>query len=616
MPAAVLGPVAAVTLSLALAAPPGAQTAPPRDVRAGVQAPAPVGTAQVTGAVTMAGTGQPARKTRVTLSGTEIRGTRSATTDDQGRFSFTALPAGRYSLSANRPGYLSISYGARQPGRQGTQIQLSEGQKFQANLQIPRGSVITGIVMDENGEPTPQVPVRVMRFVIQNGQRTLQNSSSASTDDRGMYRIYGLLPGEYIVCATPRNNTVADGERMVFELQALRQEMEVAGRGNPEQARALAARVSALQQMQQSMPSDGPPPGYAPICYPGSISAANATAVPVGIGEERVGIDFQLQLAPLARVEGTVLNSTGAQLRDISLNLTEVNAMGQAMPAISARADGEGRFRMNNVPPGQYRLTARANIGAPQAGGGRGGPPGQRPEPVIVWASADVVVDGRNVSNVILTLQQGVSVSGQLAFDGSIQAPADLTRFRVTMAPVGPNPFGGGASAARVDANGRFTIPSVPPGRYRLSAGASNGWFPESSMIGGQDALDFPFEVKGTQNISGAVVTFTDKQTELTGVVTNERGEPAVDYTLVAFPSDQRYWGTGTSRRIQTTRPGTDGRYTWRNLPPGDYRIAPVLDIDPGMTSDPQFLQQLEQTSLRITLQAGEKKVQDIRFGG
>lgn len=612
MSPAVLGTLAAITVSLTLSA----QVAPPRDSRPGPATPPPAGTAVVTGTVTMAGTGQPARKTRVTISGTEIRGSRSATTDDQGRFSFTALPAGRYSLNANRPGYLSIAYGARQPGRQGTQIQLSDGQKFQAQLQIPRGSVITGVVMDENGEPSPQVPVRVMRFVTQNGQRTLQNSSSASTDDRGLYRIYGLLPGEYIVCATPRNTSTADGDRVLLEMQALRQELEAAGRTNPEQVRVLSERVNALQQLQQATPNDGPPPGYAPICYPGSISASNATAVPVGIGEERVGIDFQLQLAPLARVEGTVINSTGAQTRDVSLSLTEVNPMGQAMPAMSARADGEGRFRINNVPPGQYRLTARANIAAQPAGGGGRGNPLQRAEAIIVWASADVVVDGRNVSNVMMTLQQGVSVSGQLTFEGSLQPPTDLTRFRVMMAPVGPNPFGGGSSAARVDANGRFTIPSVPPGRYRLSAGGSNGWFPESSMIGGQDALDFPFDVKGNQNVSGAVITFTDKQTELTGVVTNERGEPAVDYTLVAFPSDQRYWGNGASRRIQTTRPGTDGRFTWRNLPPGDYRIAPILDIDPGMTSDPAFLQQLEQTSLRITLQPGEKKVQDIRFGG
>lgn len=613
---AVLRTSFALTAALALATPALGQVAPPRDAaRPGVQTPPATGTAVIMGNVTMAGTGQPARKTRVTLSGTEIRGSRTATTDDQGRFSFTALPVGRYSLSASRPGHLTVTYGARQPGRPGTQIQLSAGQKFEASLQVPRGSVITGMVLDENGEVTPQVPVRLMRVVTQNGQRTLQNSSSASTDDRGIYRVFGLLPGEYIVCATPRNNTMAQADQVMSELRGLRSALAAGGQSNPEQARAIEARIASIQG---SMPpsDEGPPPGYAPVCYPGSISTTSATAVPLGIGEERAGIDFQLQLAPLARVEGTVINSTGAQLREISLNLSEINPLGQAMPNQSARADGEGRFRIPNVPPGQYRLTARANIATtPAAGGGRGGPPAQRPEPIIVWASADIVVDGRTVSNVTLTLQQGISVSGQLAFEGAIPAPTDLTRIRVTMAPVGPNPFGGGASGARVDANGRFTIASVPPGRYRLSAGGSNGWFAESSMIGGQDALDFPFEVKGNQNIGGAVITFTDKQTELSGMVTNARGEPAVEYTLVAFPADQRYW-VGSSRRIQTARPATDGRYTWRNLPPGEYRIAPALDLEPGMITDPAFLQQLETNSLRVTLQPGEKKVQDIRFGG
>ena len=611
---AVLRTSFALATTLCLAVPAIAQVAPARD-RPGAQTPSPTGTAVITGTVTMAGTGQPARKARVMLSGTEIRGSRTAATDDQGRFLFTALPAGRYSLSASRPGHLTATYGARQPGRPGTQIQLSNGQKFEASLQVPRGSVITGMVLDENGEVSPQVPVRLMRVVTQNGQRTLQNSSSASTDDRGIYRVFGLLPGEYVVCATPRNNTMVQADQMMAELQGLRGALAGGGQTNPEQLRSIEARIAAIQG---SMPQtdEGPPPGYAPVCYPGSLSAGSATPVPLGVGEERVGIDFQLQLAPLARVEGTVINSTGAQIRDISLNMSEINPLGQAMQNLNARADGEGRFRIPNVPPGQYRLTARANIGAaPAAGGGRGGPPAQRPEPVVVWASADVVVDGRNVANVMLTLQQGVSVSGQLAFEGATPAPTDLSRVRVTMSPVGPNPFGGGASGARVDANGRFTIQSVPPGRYRLSAGGPNGWVPESSMIGGQDALDFPFEVKGNQNISGAVVTFTDKQTELSGTVTNDRGQPAVEYTLVAFPVDQRYW-VGSSRRIQTARPATDGRYTWRNLPPGEYRIAPALDIEPGMITDPAFLQQLETNSLRVTLQPGEKKVQDIRFGG
>jgi hypothetical protein len=159
-----------------------------------------------------------------------------------------------------------------------------------------------------------------------------------------------------------------------------------------------------------------------------------------------------------------------------------------------------------------------------------------------------------------------------------------------------------------------LTVPSLPPGRYRISAGGANAWFVESAVVGGQDALDFPFEVKPNQNVSGVAITMTDRQTEISGIVTDDKSQPALDYTLVVFPADSRYWN-GSARRIQTIRPGTDGRYTSRNLPPGDYKIGTVLEIEPGAASDPAFLQQLESSALRVTIAAGEKKVQDIRVG-
>jgi hypothetical protein len=293
------------------------------------------------------------------------------------------------------------------------------------------------------------------------------------------------------------------------------------------------------------------------------------------------------------------------------------------MGTISARADSEGRFRLMNVPPGQYRVTARSTITpasteereASAGGRGRGGR-GQAPraEPITVWGAADITVDGRPITNLLLSLQRGISVSGHVTFDGTTPPPQDLTRIRVTMSPSEPSPFGGSV-AARPDAQGRFTIPSVPPGLYRLSASGAPGWSIESSTISGQDSLDFPIEVKGTENLSGAAITFTDRQTELTGIVTDERNQPTSTYSLLVFPADSRYW-TGSARRIQSTRPATDGRYTFRNLPPGEYRLAPVYDVEPGQTSDPDYLQQVEATSLRVTLQPGEKKVQDMRVGG
>jgi protocatechuate 3,4-dioxygenase beta subunit len=604
-----------------------AQNPPPRDPQRPGQRPAPVGTAEISGVVMMAGSSQPARKTRVSLSGGVPGGgrggNRSVTTDDTGRYAFTALPGGRYSVTASKPGHVTVYYGQRQPGRPGTQIELSDGQKFRADMQIPKGSVITGTVLDEHGEPAPQTQVRVMRLVTANGERTLAGTNTASTDDRGIYRAFGLMPGDYVVCARPTNANLPNFQRMEVELRSLQ---EAAERVTAEQAVMLRERIASIQGAVPSGENETTP-GYAPVCYPGTVSPASASPVTIGIAEERTAVDFQLQLAPLANIEGTVVNSTGAALTQMSVMLTDAASLGPSMLNMNARPDAEGRFQIRNVPPGQYRLTARSTIAPPRpapgttpaAGrgraGARGGGRGAGNQPVTVWASVDLSVDGRNLSNVMLSLQQGVSVSGQVAFEGTTQAPpTDLTRMRVSISPVGRSPFGG-ASATQVDAAGRFTIPSVPPGRYRLNATGAGNWFTESAMIGGQDALDFPFEIKGNQNVPGVTITLTDRRTELTGKVVDDKNQPAVDYTIIIFPADQRYWA-GASRRIQTTRPSTDGTYAFRNLPPGDYRIATPYDIEPGTTSDPAILQQLEASSMRVTLQAGERKVQNIRLGG
>lgn len=100
-----------------------------------------------------------------------------------------------------------------------------------------------------------------------------------------------------------------------------------------------------------------------------------------------------------------------------------------------------------------------------------------------------------------------------------------------------------------------------------MTATGAPRWFVESVTIGGQDALDAPFEIKPDQNISDAHTTFTDRQTDLSGTLVDERHQPALDYTLLVFPADSQFW-TASTRRIRTVRPATDGRYTIRNLPP------------------------------------------------
>jgi Carboxypeptidase regulatory-like domain len=596
---------------------------PPRDPRANIPV-MPTGKGSITGTVIVAGTGQPARRARVNLNGSaEAAGSVSTMTDDQGRFTFNSLPEGRFSLSASKPGHISGSYGQRRPGRAGTPIQLAAGQRLQVQIQLWRGGVLTGTLVDEHGEAIPGTPVRALRFVMQNGERTLQPAGNGQTDDRGVYRIYGLQPGDYLVNATPRNPSGPDEDRMLAEVRALTERMQAMPAATADDARAAMTRLSMLQSIDAS---DDGSTGYAPVYYPGTTAPASAQTISLGPGEEKGGIDFQYQIVPIARIEGIV---TGVQSPQ-GLQVTIINT-GFEVPGASpgnARVDQQGTFRISNVPPGQYRLIARANI-APADGGpnGRGGGPGRGGmgpgfarmggpgSPLTrLWATADVAVDGRNVTNVVLTLQPGMSFAGRVAFEGSLSLPSDLSRVRVTLSPIPPVTTGNVsmAAAASVDSDGRFTIGSVTPGRYRVSANAPGGWYLGSVAIEGQDAFDFPIDIKPNQSVSGAVVTFTDKQTELTGTVVNERAQPVVDYSLIIYPADKRYI-TAFSRRIQTTRPATDGRFSFRNLPPGDYRLAPVLDLEPGSSLDPAFLEQLDSSATRISLSDGEKKDQTLR---
>jgi hypothetical protein len=256
------------------------------------------------------------------------------------------------------------------------------------------------------------------------------------------------------------------------------------------------------------------------------------------------------------------------------------------------------------LPPGEYTVTVRA------ATGGRGAAAGS----AALFGMSTVNLIGGEVDTTI-TLGSGVTVSGQLVFDGTTaKPPADLTRVRVNLtAERGRTPTLG-VPAATPDATGAFKFVGVTPGRYRLNSTGSGGWFVRSASIQGQDTLDQPFEI-GVSDISGAEIRFTDLQTEITGDLLDTAGKPAPDYQIVVFPADQKYWLPGT-RRIQSQRPGVDGHFKFQNLPPGDYLIAAVTDVEPGEWFDPKFLAQLVAASTKIQLNEGEKKAQGLRIKG
>ena len=592
----------------ALSAPPAAiaQT-PTRDA----VKPAPVGTATLSGRIVSDDAdARPLRRVRVGITTSDRQVGRTAVTDDDGRFGFAALPAGRYMLNATKQGYVTTSYGAKRPNRPGTALVLADGQHLtNLNIRLTRGSVISGVLVDQNGEPFSGAQVSAMqnRFAG-SGQRTLIPAASAQTDDRGQYRIWGLAAGDYVISANAG---------LVSQMR----DNEIARLTDADIKRAMSEIASGTPR--PGVPSSNTDPaarprtvGYASVFYPGTSVAAQAVPIKVGVAEERTGVDFQLSLVPTAKVEGSIVVPEGISPQSIMVQMIGSNPQGFMLDLFRRAAPtADGTFTFAGVAPGPYAVIAQAQSPAPP--GGRPAAPGGAPRQPSHWARADVTLDGQDISGVSLTLQPGMVVAGRIQLEGTGGQPPDLSRIRINLQPVqSAGEVSLGLMQSQPDATGAFSIAGVTPGRYRLmafipSARPDTAWQLKSSVMFGRDTLDTPVDLR--EGTDGAVITFTDRVTELNGTIQDAGGQPAPEYHVVVFARDKAYW-TAQSRRIRSARPAADGRYVIPNLPPGDYLMTAVTDIEPGEWFDPTLLESLSRSAIALTIGEGEKKTQDLRL--
>ncbi len=388
---------------------------------------AQVGTGEISGIVVSADSNaEPLRRAVVTLAG-GVSKPRSVLTDDAGRFTFARLPAGTYSVTARKAAYLAAPYGAKRPGRTGMPIALAAGERMNVTISMFRGAAMTGVLHDAAGVPIGGVSVRVIdaRTLL-----TLTDSSPfelATTDDRGVFRIYGLLPGDYFVVALPTpggsGEIVAPAASSIDAALATLASRRTIGPGT-------LATTAAPAPPQR-------PVGFSPVFFPGTPDDNAAVRVHVDVGEERAGVDFELRPVPMAAIEGIVSGDV-PNLATVQVTLIPFGprvATGMSSNSLSGRAiDAQGRFRYANLPPGSYRLVARASRGivaaAPNiptvinggvAGRVGGGGSGEAPRPATgdyLYGFADVELRGEDVAGVNLALQLGGTITGRIAFNG------------------------------------------------------------------------------------------------------------------------------------------------------------------------------------------------------
>jgi hypothetical protein len=573
----------------------GAQQ-PARDTPSQQNAPAVVG--RLSGRVLAADNGRPVKRARVFITAAELPGGRGVLTDDSGTFDFAELPAGRYTLTASKSGFIGLSYGQRRPLQAGTPLQLTDGQQLRGiEFRLPRGGVLAGHVFDEDGDAMPGAMVRVMRYQYQQGERRLVPAGTSQTDDKGAYRVWGLNPGDYYVSAVTRIDIPFGGGGR-----------GAPGRGGPgtPAIAGIASAVGGLLGGNVAALIGGPGDdqdrlSYAPTYFPGVASINEARSVTVGVSQEVLDIDFSLQLVRTSRISGRVNNPDGTRPSGGNVNLTPEGAAGgrgNLGTAFGSRIDWDGSFTISNVPPGRYTLRARSNDSE-----------------VPLSASQPLAVSGGDLPNVSVMLAAGGSVTGTILFEPTqASVPGDLTQIRVAapsteLSDLGPNPN------ARVDKAGAFTLDGVPAGPHLIrpnGGGALRGWTLKSVVLDGRDITDTPMEVKSGQRISNVTLTFTDRLTEINGSVSDDQSVPVTEFTVLAFSTDASLW-RAQSRQIMTARPDQTGTFKIRGLPAGEYFMATVDPAEQGEWFEPAYLDAHRQGATRVTLTDGDVKTQNFR---
>jgi hypothetical protein len=549
---------------------PGGQRTPPRvPGMPGTQEEAPTGTAVLRGFVVALDSGAPIRRAQVRAMAPEARTPRMTTTDGDGRFELRELPAGRYRIFVTKSGFVSLQYGQRRPSQSGTPIEIRDKQVIdKVTIGLPRGSVIAGRITDDFGEPVAGANVNALQSRFLGGTRRWTPSGQGDrTDDLGQFRLYGLAPGDYVVSATYQMMGMMDGEQ------------------SPEAT------------------------GFAPTYFPGVPGMGDAQRITVAVGEENTNASFALVPTRLVSVEGTVTSAEGKAITQGFVTLMPADPSGAGIMmfmsgGMGGRIDNSGKFRIGNVAPGNYIAQARV--------GGNFGPEG--PGEI---GRMPVAVGSEKVENVAIVMTTGGRITGRVVTDTGEPLPTTSgpMEMSVMARPAAGAEFGMGAGGgfARVNADGTFELRGLVDPRV-IRVMSPSRWIVKAVMAGGRDYADTPIEVQPGKTITGMEIVLTNRAGSVTGAVTDERGQPVLDTSILVFPDDRRLWQFD-SRYVKTTRPDQEGRYRIDGLPPADaYLVIAVQDLEDGRSGDPAYLATVRDVATPFSLREAEAKTIDLKL--
>jgi hypothetical protein len=216
-----------------------------------------------------------------------------------------------------------------------------------------------------------------------------------------------------------------------------------------------------------------------------------------------------------------------------------------------------------------------------------------------------IVIDGVDLENVILTTTAGWSASGRVIGETGEPPAVARDRIRVTGRPLDGELNAGAPGAANVDSgrvldNWTFTVGGIY-GPAKIRATVPDGWAVKAILQDGRDVSDTVFDLRAGETLTALDIVVTDRVNTVTGQLTDDKGAPLPDGTVLVFATDPEKW-VEDSRFVRATRPDQQGRYEIRGLPPGEYLAAAIDYVEEGMWNDPEYLESIRNIGQRFTL--------------
>ena len=425
-------------------------------------------------------------------------GPRRTLTNGDGRFIFPDLPKGAYSLEVSKPGYASGAFGRQRPGGVAQSVELGDGErKGPLRLLIWKHASITGMLIDDAGEPFVGATVWSLKRSYALGRSQFMDGPAGATDDRGIYRIADLPPGEHILSVVAATSTIPAGVhdgyaqarldgtttdyQRQFSISIIGFDFSLAQPG----IRMGDAILQPVGPYSAGMVPPGPDErgrvlAYQTTFYPATTDIGRAEVLTLRPGEERTGVDIHLRLVPTAPVSGRVIGPTGP-MSGIGVRLApsfsaELGAE-QSFEAATAITDARGDFTFLGVPAGEYTLRALKTPPAPVLTPRPPGtpppatppPPPPLPKEPTLWANLPITVGADGLAAVEVKLNTGFRVSARFHFDGALpQPPPNIVQtLTMTLQPIDGHPIGySTVLRGRTAPDGSVTTYEVPPGKY------------------------------------------------------------------------------------------------------------------------------------------------------